>query len=160
MRVRDLIFVDADARRAERGRMPLRHLQILSLRKGQVEGGGQEGGSIALLPVFITDSKILCHGRIFVNNILGFDIVLFLNIIRPMKLLSTAEAAAKLGVTIGRVQQLIWDDLLPAQKVGRDYVINEDDLKLVENRPKVGRPPKAKEEKESGKGCKKGGRKK
>lgn len=63
-----------------------------------------------------------------------------------MKLLSTSEAADKLGVTIGRVQQLIWDGLLPAQKVGRDYVINEDDLKLVENRPKVGRPPKTKDE--------------
>jgi excisionase family DNA binding protein len=61
-----------------------------------------------------------------------------------MKLLSTSEAANKLGVTVGRVQQLIWDGLLPAQKVGRDYVINEDDLKLVEDRPKVGRPPKAK----------------
>jgi excisionase family DNA binding protein len=66
-----------------------------------------------------------------------------------MKLLSTSEAANKLGVTVGRVQQLIWDGLLPAQKVGRDYVINEDDLKLVENRPKVGRPPKAKAETDS-----------
>jgi excisionase family DNA binding protein len=61
-----------------------------------------------------------------------------------MKLLSTSEAAVKLGVTVGRVQQLIWDGLLPAQKVGRDYVIKEDDLKLVENRRKAGRPPKAK----------------
>jgi excisionase family DNA binding protein len=68
-----------------------------------------------------------------------------------MKLLSTAEAAVKLGVTIGRVQQLIWDGLLPAQKVGRDYVINEDDLRLVEDRPRVGRPPKSKEETASGK---------
>ena len=66
-----------------------------------------------------------------------------------MKLLSTSEAAGKLGVTVGRVQQLIWDGLLPAQKVGRDYVINEEDLKLVENRPKVGRPPKAKVETDS-----------
>jgi excisionase family DNA binding protein len=59
-----------------------------------------------------------------------------------MKLLSTVEVASELGVTIGRVQQLIWAGLLPAQKVGRDYVINEDDLKLVQSRPKVGRPPK------------------
>lgn len=63
-----------------------------------------------------------------------------------MKLLSTSEVADRLGVTIGRVQQLIWDGLLPAQKVGRDYVINEDDLKLVKDRPKVGRPPKSKAE--------------
>jgi excisionase family DNA binding protein len=60
-----------------------------------------------------------------------------------MRLLTTTEAASKLGVTVGRVQQLIWDGLLPAQKIGRDYVINEDDLKQVENRPKVGRPAKA-----------------
>jgi hypothetical protein len=34
---------------------------------------------------------------------------------------------------------------LPAQKLGHIHMINEDDLKLVENR-KVGRPPKAKAE--------------
>ena len=60
-----------------------------------------------------------------------------------MKLLSTPEAAAELGITVARVQQLIWDGRLPAQKIGRDYVINADDLKLVSNRP-TGRPPKAK----------------
>lgn len=64
-----------------------------------------------------------------------------------------------MGVTVGRVQQLIWDGLLPAQKVGRDYVINEDDLKLVENRPKVGRPSKAKGETNSKAGKRKGGKK-
>jgi excisionase family DNA binding protein len=60
-----------------------------------------------------------------------------------MKLLSTLEAAAALGVTVARVQQMIWAGRLPAQKVGRDYVIDEDDLKLVKDR-KTGRPPKAK----------------
>ena len=94
------------------------------------------------------------------REFLGFDIEYFLNIMPRMRLLSTAEAASKLGVTIGRVQQLIWDGLLPAQKVGRDYVINEDDLKLVADRPKVGRPPKPKEEKKAGKGSKKRGGKK
>jgi len=74
-----------------------------------------------------------------------------------MKLLSTSEAADKLGVTVGRIQQLIWDGLLPAQKVGRDYVINEDDLKLVENRRKVGRPPKDKAGTDSKASKKKGG---
>ena len=57
-----------------------------------------------------------------------------------MKLLSTAEVATKLGVTIGRVQQLIWEERLPAQRVGRTYIIREADLKLVEGR-KPGRPP-------------------
>jgi excisionase family DNA binding protein len=59
-----------------------------------------------------------------------------------VKLLSTKEASERLGVSVLRIQQLIWDGRLPAQKVGRDYVINESDLKLVENR-KPGRPKKA-----------------
>ena len=73
-----------------------------------------------------------------------------------MGLLSTPQTAAKLGVTVARVQQLIWDGRLPAQKVGRDYVISEDDLKLVKDR-KTGRPPKVKIEtsKESKNGSKK-----
>jgi len=58
-----------------------------------------------------------------------------------MSLISTKEAAEKLGVSVLRVQQLIWQNRLPAQKIGRDYVIKEEDLKFVENR-KVGRPPK------------------
>lgn len=60
-----------------------------------------------------------------------------------MKLITTKEAAKRLGVSVLRVQQLIWDGRLPAQKIGRDYTINEDDLKLVQNR-KPGRPPKTK----------------
>jgi excisionase family DNA binding protein len=58
-----------------------------------------------------------------------------------MKLLSTREVADRLGVSVLRVQQLIWAERLPAQKIGRDYVINESDLKFVEDR-KPGRPPK------------------
>jgi excisionase family DNA binding protein len=56
-----------------------------------------------------------------------------------MKLLTTPEVAERLGITLARVQQLIWKGRLPAQKIGRDYVINEDDLKLVAER-KPGRP--------------------
>ena len=76
-----------------------------------------------------------------------------------MNLLTTSEVASKLGVTVGRVQQLIWDGLLPARKISRDYVINEDDLKLVENRPKVGRPPKSKAETDAKLSKKKGWKK-
>lgn len=57
-------------------------------------------------------------------------------------LLTTLEAADKLGVTPGRVRQMIVDGQLPATKMGRDNFIKESDLKLVENR-KVGRPPKS-----------------
>lgn len=60
-----------------------------------------------------------------------------------MGLISTREAAAKLGVSMLRVQQLIRAERLPAKKIGRDYVISEADLRLVENR-KPGRPAKKK----------------
>ncbi|MET0466893.1 MAG: helix-turn-helix domain-containing protein [Chitinophagaceae bacterium] len=63
-----------------------------------------------------------------------------------MNLLTTQQAAERLGISQPRIYQLISEGRLPAQKIGRDYVINEDDLKLVEVRPKVGRPPKAKTE--------------
>jgi excisionase family DNA binding protein len=57
--------------------------------------------------------------------------------------LSVPEAAEKLGVSRWRVNQFINENRLPAQKVGRAYIIKETDLKLVENR-KPGRPSKKK----------------
>jgi excisionase family DNA binding protein len=71
--------------------------------------------------------------------------------------LTSQEAADKLGVTPGRICQLIADGLLPSELVGKTRLIKESALKLVENRPGRGRPPKPKEEK--GKGSKKGGKK-
>jgi excisionase family DNA binding protein len=56
-------------------------------------------------------------------------------------LLTTQQAAAKLGVTGSRVRQLVLNGKLPAEKFGRDLAIKESDLKLVEDR-KLGRPPK------------------
>jgi len=56
-------------------------------------------------------------------------------------LLSTTEAAERLGVTSIRVRAMIRDGKLPAQKIGRDYVIKESDLELVKDR-KPGRPAK------------------
>jgi hypothetical protein len=47
---------------------------------------------------------------------------------------------------------------LPAEKVGRDYLIKVEDLKLVEDR-KPGTPPKAKAETTSKAGKKRGGKK-
>lgn len=63
-----------------------------------------------------------------------------------IKLLSVAEAAQKLGVTRARVNQFINEKRLPAQRIGRSFVIRVEDLSLVENR-KTGRPPKVKEDK-------------
>ena len=58
-----------------------------------------------------------------------------------MKLLSTNEASEKLNLSAIRVRQLIYSGRLPANKVGRDYVINEKDLSLVAVRT-TGRPKK------------------
>ena len=59
-----------------------------------------------------------------------------------MKLITTKEAAEKLGVNVQRVRQLIKAGRLPAQKVGRDWVIRPRDLEKVAHR-KPGRPRKA-----------------
>lgn len=56
------------------------------------------------------------------------------------ELLTTQQAAERLGVTAGRVRQMILDGQLPAEKMGRDNFIKASDLKLVAHR-KVGRPP-------------------
>ncbi len=57
-----------------------------------------------------------------------------------MKLLSTKEAAEILNVSPIRVRQLIQEGKLKANRVGRDYVIDEKDLKSVVTYGKAGRP--------------------
>jgi excisionase family DNA binding protein len=53
--------------------------------------------------------------------------------------ITTAEAARRLKITTARVRQMILAGRLPAEKFGRDLVIREVDLKLVQHR-KIGRP--------------------
>ncbi|HEX8289654.1 MAG TPA: helix-turn-helix domain-containing protein [Pyrinomonadaceae bacterium] len=64
--------------------------------------------------------------------------------------LTTKEVSEILGVSVGRVRQMVADGQLPATKIGRDNFIKEADLNLVKDR-KVGRPkgysPKEKSEK-------------
>ena len=74
-----------------------------------------------------------------------------------MAILTSAQAAERLGVSVRRVQQLVKDGRLPAGLFGGSLMIKEEDLKLVENR-KVGRPPKAKAESGSKASKKKGGK--
>lgn len=57
--------------------------------------------------------------------------------------LTTKEAAVRLGVSVGRIQQFIANGRLPATKVGQTNLVKESDLHLVENR-KMGRPKKEK----------------
>ncbi len=63
-----------------------------------------------------------------------------------MKLLTTSEVAERLGVHRSRVNVLIKEERLPAQRFGRAYMIKESDLHLVADR-QAGRPPKSTEEK-------------
>ena len=56
-------------------------------------------------------------------------------------MISTNEAAKELGVTVHRVRVLIREGRLPAEKIGRDWIIRWSDLDLVRVR-KPGRPPK------------------
>lgn len=75
-----------------------------------------------------------------------------------MKLISTDEAAERLGVSGRRVRQLIDEGKLPAQYVGGGYVIDEATLEGVRVYGKPGRPPKTTKAKTT-KVAKKGGRK-
>jgi excisionase family DNA binding protein len=54
-------------------------------------------------------------------------------------LLSTREAATRLGVTPRRVVALIRAGRLPALRVGHTWIIREADLELVKDR-RPGRP--------------------
>lgn len=67
-----------------------------------------------------------------------------------MDLVNTKQAAERLGVSVARIQQWIWDGRLPAIRPGRDYLINLKDLdNIIEFRR--GRPKKAKTETKSAK---------
>lgn len=56
-------------------------------------------------------------------------------------LLTTSQAAERLGLTRWRINALIRDGRLKATRLGQIFVIEEHDLKAVENR-KPGRPSK------------------
>jgi len=57
-----------------------------------------------------------------------------------MTTITTATAAARLGITPRHVRHLIKIGQLTATKQGRDWLIEESDLKLAEARRKPGRP--------------------
>lgn len=59
-------------------------------------------------------------------------------------LLTTKDAAQRLGISAIRVRVLIRESRLPATKVGRDWLIQEDDLVMVQER-KPGAPRKRKD---------------
>ena len=57
------------------------------------------------------------------------------------KRLTVKQAASELGVSVPRVHQLIQEERLPAEKLGRDWIIESGDLEKVKDRP-TGRPAK------------------
>jgi excisionase family DNA binding protein len=61
------------------------------------------------------------------------------DILRRMNIISTAEAARRLGVNPSRVRALIDAKRLKAIKVGSVWLIDPKDLEAVKDR-KVGRP--------------------
>jgi excisionase family DNA binding protein len=70
---------------------------------------------------------------------------LLINILGENPLLTTAQAAERLGVSPRRVVALITAGRLPAAKFGRDWVIREADLAAVQRLPQgwpKGRPRK------------------
>lgn len=52
-----------------------------------------------------------------------------------MPLLNTQQAAERLGISSRRIRVLIAENRLPAERVGRDWVIREADLEAVKDRP-------------------------
>lgn len=57
-------------------------------------------------------------------------------------MLTVKQAAEELGVSVPRVHQLIKENRLKAEKVGRDWIISSSDLtEDIRNRP-TGRPTK------------------
>lgn len=61
-------------------------------------------------------------------------------------LLSTREVAERLGISPNRVRQLISSGQLPAERVGKVYVVREGDLRRFARQPpgRRGKPRRAK----------------
>jgi excisionase family DNA binding protein len=59
------------------------------------------------------------------------------------RLYTTAEAAAELGVTPGRVRQMVVDGEMAAQKFGRDLVISAAAIEQAKRRKTTPGPAKA-----------------
>lgn len=62
---------------------------------------------------------------------------------KKRKLLSVKDAAEALKLSEQRIKQLIYEERLPAEKVGNQWIVFESDLEAVKERP-TGRPPKEK----------------
>ena len=50
----------------------------------------------------------------------------------------TPQVAERLGVTVGRVNQLIWAGLLDAHKIGRDWLVDTESIARYQAAPRRG----------------------
>lgn len=66
------------------------------------------------------------------------------------ELLTTQQAADRLGLTVRRVQALIRDSRLPAQRVGRDWLIRAGDLDAFRKQPRKPGYPKGRPRSKAG----------
>jgi excisionase family DNA binding protein len=95
--------------------------------------------SAEISPLFVIWGNY-SSGTIVLSRIMGdYAILLVRGILWAMKIISTAEAARKLGVSANRVRALIDSNRLKAMKVGREWLIDPKDLDAVKNRT-PGRP--------------------
>ena len=49
--------------------------------------------------------------------------------------LTTKEIAFRVNKTPARITQLIYDNLIQAEKIGRDWLIDEDQIAVINNLP-------------------------
>ena len=61
-------------------------------------------------------------------------------------MITTTRASKLLGVSVGRIRQLIYEGKLDAVMIGRDWLINLEEIKNVKIYGKSGRPKKILEE--------------
>ena len=61
--------------------------------------------------------------------------------LNQMALIGTAEVATRLGLTTGRVRTMIGKGIIKADKVGRDWLVDEAEVVRLKSSPrKRGRP--------------------
>lgn len=62
-----------------------------------------------------------------------------------MSIIGTDEAAQRIGVSIRRLTAMIRTGIVPAQKIGRTWVLNETDVtRIAKQKRNPGRPRKKK----------------
>jgi excisionase family DNA binding protein len=87
--------------------------------------------------------KIMPESAEFLNKNLPLEADFYSWYKVAMRMLTTNEAAERLGLSVRRVNDFIQDGRLPAQKFGRAHMISERDVdKIAKVERRRGRPRK------------------